>query len=101
MHEPFLDELRAVADPTRAEGMRAYHKATRVYLGVSNPQIDTLATAWRRTLDIETRLAVADRLWRTDIYEARLAAAKLLTQARIRPDGGAWALLCGWVPDFD
>ena len=32
---------------------------------------------------------------------ARLAAAKLLTQARIRPDDGVWALITSWVPDFD
>ena len=30
-----------------------------------------------------------------------MAAAKLLTQARIRPDDAAWALILSWVPDFD
>ena len=34
-------------------------------------------------------------------FEARLAAAKLLTQARIRPDQEAWDLIKSWVPDFD
>jgi 3-methyladenine DNA glycosylase AlkD len=28
-------------------------------------------------------------------------AAKLLEQARIRPDEGAWTLIQSWVPDFD
>ena len=37
----------------------------------------------------------------TNIHEARVAAAKLLTQARIRPDDAAWPLICAWVPDFD
>ena len=45
---------------------------------------------------------LADALWRTDIFEARVAAAKLLTQARLRPDDGpAWELIASWVPDFD
>jgi 3-methyladenine DNA glycosylase AlkD len=101
MHQPCLDQLRAQGDADRAEGMRAYHKADRAYLGLSNPQIDALAKEWRGQMDVDTRIAVADGLWRTDIYEARLAAAKLLTQARIRPDDGVWALLQGWVPDFD
>jgi 3-methyladenine DNA glycosylase AlkD len=30
-----------------------------------------------------------------------VAASKLLTQARIRPDAGVWALLQAWVPGFD
>jgi hypothetical protein len=36
------------------------------------------------------------------LYEARIAAAKLFLQARIRPDDTpAWACLAGFVPDFD
>ena len=47
------------------------------------------------------RVALADALWRTDIFEARIAAAKVLTQARIRDDAAAWRLIASWVPDFD
>ncbi|QUJ75070.1 DNA alkylation repair protein [Sulfitobacter albidus] len=102
MHEPFLAALEALADPARAEGMRAYHKADRPYLGLRNPQIDELTREWRAQLDLPQRVALADALWQTDIYEARLAAAKLLTQARLRPDdAGAWRLIASWTPDFD
>ena len=102
MHEPYLAELEALADPERAEGMRGYHKVERRYLGLSNPQINDLTKDWRRSLDAPTRVAIADGLWQTDIYEARLAAAKLLTQARIRPDDtAAWQLIASWTPDFD
>ena len=100
-HQPYLDALMSLADPHRAEGMAAYHKVERTYLGLSNPQINDITKAWRQTLTIEERLAVADGLWRTNIYEARLAASKLLTQARIKPDEGAWDLIASWVPDFD
>jgi 3-methyladenine DNA glycosylase AlkD len=96
-----LDQLTARANPVKAAEMAAYHKAPRVYLGVSNPVIDDLAGNWRATLDLDGRLALADGLWQTDIHEARIAAAKLLTQARIRPDDRAWALIQSWVPDFD
>ncbi|HAC49913.1 MAG TPA: DNA alkylation repair protein, partial [Sulfitobacter sp.] len=41
-------------------------------------------------------------LWQSDIFEARVAAAKLLTQARLRPDDqAAWALIASWTADFD
>ncbi|MTE01406.1 DNA alkylation repair protein [Paracoccus sp. YIM 132242] len=96
-----LDTLRALADAGKAKEMLAYHKAARTYLGVTNPQIDALVADWRAGLDVEGRVALARALWDSDIHEARIAAAKLLTQARIRPDEAAWALIAGWVPDFD
>jgi len=102
MHEPYLDALHAAADPFRAEELRAYHKADRVYLGLTNPQINDLVTDWREALDVPARVAVADGLWRSDIFEARIAAAKLLTQARLRPDDEpAWQLIATWYRDFD
>ena len=93
--------LRAEADPVKAAEALAYHKAERVYLGVSVPVIEALAKGWRERITLEARLALADGLWQSDIHEARVAAAKLLVQARIRPDEDVWALIAGWVPQFD
>ena len=81
--------------------MVAYHKIDRPYLGVANPVLDEMARDWRRSLDVDARVALADALWQSNIHEARVAAAKLLTQARIRPDDAVWRLVCSWVPDFD
>ena len=99
--EAALAELRARADPERAAGAAAYHKADRPYLGIPVPEITALATSWRADLDVPARVALADALWRTDIHEARIAAAKLLTQARIRDDEPVWRLIASWVPEFD
>lgn len=96
-----LAALRAEIVPGRAEGQAEYHKQSREVLGVPNPAINDLTKAWRSALTVEERVALADQLWRSDIFEARLAAAKLLTQARIRPDVGVWALIASWVPQFD
>ena len=101
MHLPYLDQIRAHADAERAAGQAAYHKVPRTHLGVANPVLNDLAKTWRQSLSIEERVQVADGLWQTDIHEARVAAAKLLTQARIRPDDSVWDLLQGWLPDFD
>ncbi|SNR60357.1 DNA alkylation repair protein [Puniceibacterium sediminis] len=96
-----LDALKAAAEPGRAEQMAAYHKVDRPYLGVPNPAINTIVSEWRQEMDIDARVALAAALWETDVFEARLAAAKLLTQARMRPDEAAWDLIQSWVPDFD
>lgn len=96
-----LPQLTAAGNPTEATAMAAYHKGTRPFLGIKVPVIDAMAGEWRADCTLDERLALADGLWRSDIHEARIAAAKLLTQARIRPDDGAWALIQTWVPDFD
>lgn len=100
--EQALEDLRARAEPGRAEQMAAYHKVARPYLGVPNPVTDELVRDWRRALPLEARLLLAEALWHSNVFEARVAAAKLLSQARIRPDDEpVWGLIQNWVPDFD
>lgn len=96
-----LDQVIALGEPVKAGEMAAYHKVERRYLGVSNPQLDTLYKAWRKDTDVPQRLEIAQFLWDSDIHEARIVAAKLLTQARINPDEDVWAEFCRWVPTFD
>lgn len=97
-----LAQLEALTDPAKAIEAAAYHKAARHYLGVSVPQIEDLVANWRANASLEDRITLAADLWKTDIHEARVASAKLLTQARLRPDDhAAWALISHWVPMFD
>lgn len=96
-----LARLTALGAPQKAAEMAAYHKAERRYLGVSNPQIGELVKEWRAEMSLNQRLETANDLWNSDIHEARIAAAKLLTQARIRPDTAVWELIANWVPQFD
>lgn len=97
-----LDALIAQGDSGRAAGLADHHKVPRRYLGLTNDALNAVAQGWRQDLTLDMRLALAAGLWRSDIFEARLVAAKLLTQARIRPDDTAvWAMICGWLPDFD
>jgi len=94
--------LQAQANPQKAAEMAAYHKVARVYLGVSVPEIDAMARVWRQELMLEDRLALAAGLWDMGIHETMVAAAKLLEQARIRPDdSAAWALIAGWAEGFE
>jgi 3-methyladenine DNA glycosylase AlkD len=96
-----LAQLNEHQDPEKAAQSATYHKAPRPYLGVANPIINDLTKEWRTKMDLEQRVDLADALWETDIYEARIAAAKLLTQARIKDDDDVWGLIASWVDDFD
>jgi 3-methyladenine DNA glycosylase AlkD len=97
-----LAALEARADAGKAAEMAAYHKAARPYLGIANPVLDELSREWRALMDVEARVSLARDLWDSDMHEARVLAAKLLTQARLRPsDQSAWEAIQSWVPDFD
>ena len=93
--------LDACGDAEKAAGAAAYHKVARRYLGVPVPLIEDMARLWRAQATLEDRIALADGLWQSDIHEAKIAAAKLLTQARIRPDDAVWRTIAAWVPGFD
>ncbi len=99
--EAAIAALEAAAQPGRAAQMARYHKQTRRVIGVANPVLNDLTRDWRRALSVAERVDLARGLWDSDMFEARIAAAKLLTQARIRPDDAVWALIAGWVPEFD
>jgi len=99
--EDALATLQTQGDAQKAAEMAKYHKAKRVYFGVPNPAIDEAAKEWRAGLDLDERLELASQLWDSNVHEARVAAAKLLVQARIKPDDAAWALIASWVPQFD
>lgn len=100
--ESVLNRLGAAADPARAAQMAAYHKVPRRYFGLSNALCNDLARDLRQSLPLGDRLALADDLWRSNIFEARITAAKLLVQARINPDDApAWDLIQNWLPDLD
>ncbi|MGR3758765.1 DNA alkylation repair protein [Roseobacteraceae bacterium NS-SX3] len=99
--EQALAGLSSHVEPGRAAQMAAYHKQKREVLGIPNPALNDLSKSWRQALGVEERVALARALWGTDIFEARIAAAKLLTQARIKGDEPVWELIQSWVPDFD
>lgn len=97
-----LAVLDGLADPARAAEMAAYHKAPRQYLGIVLPDLEPLIAEWRARASVADRVRLAGGLWDSDIHEARIAAAKLLTQARIREDEAlVWDEVRRWVPAFD
>lgn len=96
------DALSAIAAlaPTQSAALEAPNTSTKS--GVPAADLDLLVRDWRATLDLETRISLADALWQTPLEEARVAAAKLLTQARIRPDDSAvWQRIADWGSDLN
>ncbi|KEO61503.1 DNA alkylation repair protein [Thioclava indica] len=99
--EDAIFALESWQDAGKAAQMAQYHKAERHYLGITNAAIDDMVALWRGQLDVDGRVDLARGLWDTNIHEARIAAAKLLVQARLRPDQAAWDLIAEWVEQLD
>ena len=100
--QEILVRLESLANPEDAAGATAYHKNLRRHLGVRTPVLNEMAKELRQSLVLDQRLALADGLWRSNIHEARVLAAKVFAQSRIRPDDSTvWAMIASWVQDFD
>ncbi|WP_062762530.1 DNA alkylation repair protein [Falsirhodobacter sp. alg1] len=97
----YIETLRSKANDAKAIEALEYHKTERVYLGIALEDLEALVAEWRENLTIEERVSLAQELWESDIHDARIAAAKLLLQARMRPDDSAWDAICIWVEELD
>ncbi|MGY6549538.1 MAG: DNA alkylation repair protein [Roseinatronobacter sp.] len=97
-----LDALRARGDPARAAEMAAYHKTERDFLGLPAAELDVMARDLRHSLPLAARCDLAQALWESGVHEGAIFAAKLLTQARIRPeDEAVWQIIARWAQGFD
>jgi len=97
-----LASLTAAGNTHKAGEMAAYHKVDRPYLGVAVPDVEILCAQWRADITTSARIDLAAHLWDSNIHEARVAACKLLTQARLKEgDAPAFDLICTWAPQFD
>lgn len=100
--EAIIDHLARIGSQEKAAEMARYHKVDRVYLGVANPVLNDIAKDLRRDMSIGSKVGLASSLWKSNLHEARILAAKILTQARMRPDDeAAWATIKNWTADFD
>ncbi|MEI4486560.1 DNA alkylation repair protein [Frigidibacter sp. MR17.14] len=65
--------------------------------GLDGAALDLLVRDWRADVAVEERIELAAQLWDTGETRPRIAAAKLLTQARIAEDDEVWALILDWA----
>ena len=85
-----LAQLEALADPAKAAEAAPITRPTAAIWACRCRRSRRWSPKWRADATLDDRIALAAGLWDTDIHEARVAAAKLLTQARIRPDDAVW-----------
>lgn len=94
--------------PERADGEKRYLKSSLTHLGVGMPALRRTTRQFLREerLDLPTRLALTEDLWRRPVYELRRAAVEVLVCAggelgpphldmveRFLREAGTWALV--------
>jgi 3-methyladenine DNA glycosylase AlkD len=84
-----IDLLKQKADPTHLAGMKRFGIESSKALGISVPQLRTIAKSIKK----DHQLALA--LWKTDIHEARLLASMIDDPALVTRDQAD-----AWVKDF-
>ncbi|WP_434286490.1 DNA alkylation repair protein [Celeribacter sp. SCSIO 80788] len=94
--ENVMNRLKAAADAQRASDLEARFGAGS-YFGVPPQALEDMARALRQDIAFPERLSVAQHLWDSGVFDARLMAAKLLTQARISDDAAVWTQICDWL----
>ena len=100
--QDLIATLSGMGDSAKGAEMAAYHKTARVFLGVPAAVLDEMARGLRADLNLPTRCRLAQELWQADVHEGCILAAKLLTQARIRPDDvPVWQIIADWAQGFD
>lgn len=85
-----LDQLEALADPSRLAGMARYGIAVDAAMGVSIPELRGIARKFG------TAHALALGLWDTGIHEARILASLVDDPKEVTP-----SQMDAWVRDFD
>lgn len=90
MLENVLNQMRAVADPSRLEGMAGFGMETTNRLGLNVPQLRKLARG------IGKNQPLAEELWDTGIKDARILAALIGD-----PQSISRSTMDRWAADFD
>lgn len=96
--ENVLKTLRNTADAARA-GKITTQFGEVDSLGTAPQEIEDMARALRQDMSAPELLTLARDLWASDIHEARILAAKLLTQARIKDDAEIWDQITAWIAE--
>ena len=93
--------LRAVGGSERAAWDKGYHKSRWEHWGVPTPQMVLAIRQVTGTLDQAELLQLSGRLWRTPIWDLKIASIRLLANKALPLDERLWALVTQRMDDLD
>lgn len=99
--QSLIAELRKHADPARAEHDKSYHKSSRQSLGVKTALIDKTIRPYLKELQSGQLVELADELWKTDIFDAMISAARIISDKKVMPSHRMWLMIKSWMNEVD
>ena len=100
-YETLVAALRAVGGSERAAWDKAYHKSRWEHWGVPTPQTVLAIRQAVGTLGQAELLQLSGRLWRTPVWDLRIASLRLLANKALATDERLWALVTQRMDDLD
>jgi 3-methyladenine DNA glycosylase AlkD len=96
----FIEGLRERGGAARAEWDKRYMKSSRTHWGVPTPEL-VAAIRMLRPLSEPIRLRVATELWREEVFDLRIAAARIVAELSDAADAGVWRFLTKRMAELD
>lgn len=97
----FMAELRQIGNQEAGEAMKKSLKSAREHLGVNAPQCAKLARETAKNLNQAEIMALAEDLWKTNLFEAMICSAKLLELPKVKPSKELWNFILRSLKDLD
>ena len=99
--QPFIQAVRAFADPARAERDRQYHKSARPHWGINMPQLDSVVKRHVKQHSAAELFQLAQTLWNSGTFDLMIAAGRILGRREIPASPRLWRTLDTWLDDVD
>ena len=99
--QPFIQAVRALADPARAERDRQYHKSARPHWGVTMPQLDSVVKRHVKQHSAAELMQLAQALWDSGTFDLMISAGRILGRREIPASPRLWRALDACLDDVD
>lgn len=97
----FLKRLKDHANPERATFDQGYHKSARTHWGVNVPSCVAVVREFAKTREESDLIGLAEELWATEIFDAKIAATKILALPKVKPSPALWKIVKRYLRDVD
>lgn len=96
-----LDQLQEQGSSERAAWDAKYHKSDLKHFGCAATEANAITRDAAKGLALDEALHLARELWQSEIWDARIVAAKLLAMPRFKGEEALWSYLLEYLPQMD
>ncbi|MCB1068301.1 MAG: DNA alkylation repair protein [Simkania sp.] len=96
-----LHHLKQLGSKERAIWDQSYHKSKREHWGVPAVASEQYALSLLGVFGLESALPLARALWKTDLFDPMICAARILSSSKVNPSSAIWNLIVDFLTQVD